>query len=63
MSVIEYRVILKYRLMIPMYPEDKTCLIYSKACMNKYKKHAVHCKELPGFRYQHDWVEIFCGTS
>ncbi|KAL8265389.1 hypothetical protein R6Q59_023519 [Mikania micrantha] len=44
----EYRSILKYRLMIPMYPEDETCPICRKACMDKYGEHAVHCKELPG---------------
>ncbi|KAF5790327.1 hypothetical protein HanXRQr2_Chr09g0381871 [Helianthus annuus] len=48
MSAVEYRTILKYRLMIPMYPEDETCPICRKACMDKYGEHAVHCKELPG---------------
>ncbi|KAL8257952.1 hypothetical protein R6Q59_029993 [Mikania micrantha] len=56
MSAVEYRSILKYRLMIPMYPEDETCPICRKACMDKYGEHAVHCKELPGFKYRHDWV-------
>ncbi|KAF5787738.1 putative exostosin [Helianthus annuus] len=56
MSAIEYRAIVKYRLMIPMYPEDETCPICRKACMDKYGEHAVHCKELPGFKYRHDWV-------
>ncbi|KAD0131090.1 hypothetical protein E3N88_44746 [Mikania micrantha] len=39
-----------------MYPEDETCPICRKACMDKYGEHAVHCKELPGFKYRHDWV-------
>ncbi|KAJ0778965.1 putative exostosin [Helianthus annuus] len=56
MSAVEYRAILKYRLMIPMYPEDETCPICRKACMDKHGEHAVHCKELPGFKYRHDWV-------
>ncbi|KAJ0523272.1 putative exostosin [Helianthus annuus] len=56
MSAIEYRAIVKYRLMIPMYPEDETCPICRKACMDKYGEHAVHCKELLGFKYRHDWV-------
>ncbi|KAM0014048.1 putative exostosin [Helianthus debilis subsp. tardiflorus] len=56
MSAVEYRAILKYRLMIPLYPEDETCPICRKACMDKYGEHAVHCKELPGFKYRHDWV-------
>ncbi|KAJ0534391.1 putative exostosin [Helianthus annuus] len=61
MSAVEYRAILKYRLMIPMYPEDETCPICHKACMDKYGEHAVHCKELPGFKYRHDWVRNVLG--
>ncbi|KAJ0755586.1 putative exostosin [Helianthus annuus] len=61
MSAVEYRTILKYRLMIPMYPEDETCPICRKACMDKYGEHAVHCKELPGFKYRHDWVQDVLG--
>ncbi|MFS7951134.1 putative exostosin [Helianthus anomalus] len=61
MSAVEYITILKYRLMIPMYPEDETCPICRKACMDKYGEHAVHCKELPGFKYRHDWVRDVLG--
>ncbi|KAJ0780440.1 putative exostosin [Helianthus annuus] len=42
--------------MIPMYPEDEICLLCRKACMDKYEEHALHCKELPGFKYRHDLV-------
>ncbi|KAF5786988.1 hypothetical protein HanXRQr2_Chr10g0447771 [Helianthus annuus] len=56
MLAVGYRAILKYRLMIPMYPEDETCPICRKACMDKDGEHAVHCKELSGFKYRHDWV-------
>ncbi|KAF5762881.1 hypothetical protein HanXRQr2_Chr15g0673831 [Helianthus annuus] len=52
-----YITILKYRLIIPMYPEDETCLICRKACMDKYGEHPVHCKELPRFKYRHEWVQ------
>ncbi|GJR02211.1 protein PIN-LIKES 3 [Tanacetum coccineum] len=27
-----------------------------KACLDSFGKHAVHCKELPGFKYRHDMV-------
>ncbi|MFS7995492.1 hypothetical protein Hanom_Chr12g01118541 [Helianthus anomalus] len=57
MSAIEYRVILKYRLMILMYPKDEICPICCKACVDKYGEHTVHCKELPWFKYRHDWVQ------
>ncbi|GJY02843.1 hypothetical protein Tco_0360995 [Tanacetum coccineum] len=26
------------------------------ACLDSFGEHAVHCKELPGFKYQHDMV-------
>jgi hypothetical protein len=56
MSAVEYRAILKYRLMIPMFPDDETCPVCRKACLDQYGEHAVHCKELPGFKYRHDFV-------
>ncbi|KAJ0811601.1 hypothetical protein HanPSC8_Chr17g0752491 [Helianthus annuus] len=56
MSAVEYRSILKYRLMIPMFPNDETCPVCRKACLDKYGKHALHCRELPGFKYRHDFV-------
>ncbi|XP_022032741.1 uncharacterized protein LOC110933848 [Helianthus annuus] len=61
MSAVEYRAILKYRLMIPMYLEDEICPICRKGCMDKYGEHAIHCKELPGFKYRHDWVRDVLG--
>ncbi|KAF5800885.1 hypothetical protein HanXRQr2_Chr06g0241771 [Helianthus annuus] len=61
MSAVEYRTILKYRLMIPMYPEDETCPICRKACMDKYGEHAVHCpREFPHGPYGR---EIYSATS
>ncbi|MFS7972511.1 putative exostosin [Helianthus anomalus] len=27
-----------------------------KACLDKYGEHALHCRELPGFKYRHDFV-------
>ncbi|KAJ0744564.1 putative exostosin [Helianthus annuus] len=56
MSAMEYRSILKYCLMIPMLPNDETCPLYRKACLDKYGEHALHCRELPGFKYRHDFV-------
>ncbi|KAM0001924.1 putative exostosin [Helianthus debilis subsp. tardiflorus] len=53
MSAVEYRVILKYRLMIPMYPEDETCPICRKALKLVWINSR---KEVYGFKYQHDWV-------
>ncbi|GJY41681.1 hypothetical protein Tco_0428951 [Tanacetum coccineum] len=54
MSPVEYRIILKYRLMIPLFPVDAICHVCRKACLDSFGEHAVHCKELPGFKYRHD---------
>nr|GEY05566.1 putative reverse transcriptase domain-containing protein [Tanacetum cinerariifolium]GEY40717.1 putative reverse transcriptase domain-containing protein [Tanacetum cinerariifolium] len=56
MSPVEYRTILKYRPMIPLFPVDAICLVYRKACLNSFREHAVHCKELSGFKYRHDMI-------
>ncbi|MFS7966563.1 putative exostosin [Helianthus anomalus] len=56
MSPVEYRTILKYRLMIPLFPVDEVCPVCHKACLDSFVEHAVHCKELPGFKYRHDLV-------
>ena len=56
MSAVEYRAILKYRLMVPLFPVDDPCPVCRKACLDSFGEHAVHCKELPGFKYRHDLV-------
>ncbi|GJY41237.1 hypothetical protein Tco_0428507 [Tanacetum coccineum] len=56
MSPVEYRTILKYRLMIPLFPVDEICPVCRKTCLDSFGEHAVHCKELPGFKYRHDMV-------
>ncbi|KAL8250233.1 hypothetical protein R6Q59_033926 [Mikania micrantha] len=61
MSAVEYRAILKYRLMIPLFPVDEPCPICRKVCLDKFGEHAVHCKELPGFKYRYDLVrDVLC---
>ena len=61
MSAVEYRTILKYRLMIPLFPVDEPCPICRKVCLDNFGEHAVHCKELPGFKYRHDLVrDVLC---
>ncbi|GKE10159.1 hypothetical protein Tco_1413710, partial [Tanacetum coccineum] len=56
MSSMEYRTILKYHLMISLFPVDEICPVWPKACLDTFGEHAVHCKELPGFKYRHDMV-------
>nr|KAJ0213536.1 hypothetical protein LSAT_V11C400199650 [Lactuca sativa] len=56
MSPVEYRTILRYRLMIPIFPIDEICPVCSKACLDTFGEHAVHCRELHGFKHKHDVV-------
>nr|GEU60852.1 putative reverse transcriptase domain-containing protein [Tanacetum cinerariifolium] len=56
MSALEYRTILKYWLMIPLFLVDEPCPVFRKVCLDSFGEHAVHCKELPGFKYRHDLV-------
>ncbi|GJU89220.1 putative reverse transcriptase domain-containing protein [Tanacetum coccineum] len=56
MSPVEYITILKYRLMIPLFLVDAIRPVCRKACLDSFGEHAVHCKELPGFKYRHDMV-------
>ncbi|GJZ38258.1 hypothetical protein Tco_0584449 [Tanacetum coccineum] len=42
--------------MIPLFPVDAICPVCRKACLDSFGEHAVHCKELPGFKYRHDMV-------
>nr|GEW72922.1 hypothetical protein [Tanacetum cinerariifolium] len=56
MSPVEYRTILKYRLMIPLFSIDAICPVCHKACLDSFGEHAVHFKELPRFKYRHDMV-------
>ncbi|GJV06054.1 hypothetical protein Tco_1343710 [Tanacetum coccineum] len=47
MSTLEYRTILKYRLMILLFLVDEPCPICHKVYLDSFGEHAVHCKELP----------------
>jgi hypothetical protein len=56
MSRVEYRIILRYRLMIPLFSTDEVCPVCRKACLDTFGEHAIHCKKLPDFKYIHDFV-------
>ena len=56
MSPIEYRTILKYRPMITLFPIDEVCPVCCKTCLDRFGEHAVYCRELPSFKYRHDFV-------
>ncbi|KAL5704885.1 hypothetical protein ACHQM5_023249 [Ranunculus cassubicifolius] len=56
MSHIEYCTILRYWLMILIFPADEMYPVCHKACLDEFSEHAVHCKNYPGFKYRHDHV-------
>jgi len=56
MSPVEYCTTLRYRLMIPLFSIDEVCPVCRKACLDTFGEHVVHCKELLGFKYKHDFV-------
>jgi hypothetical protein len=56
MSPVEYRTILRYRLMISLFPIDEVCPDCRKACQNTFGEHVIHCKKLSVFKYRHDFV-------
>jgi hypothetical protein len=42
--------------MIPLFSKDEVCPVCRKACLDTFGEHAVHYRELPGFKYRHDLV-------
>ncbi|GJZ35447.1 hypothetical protein Tco_0581264 [Tanacetum coccineum] len=42
--------------MISLFSVDAICSVCRKARLDFFGEHAVHCKELPGFKYRHDMV-------
>ncbi|GJV71277.1 hypothetical protein Tco_1491272 [Tanacetum coccineum] len=58
-SLVEYPTILKYRLMIPLFLVDAIGPVCRKACLDSFREHAVHCKELTCFKYRHNMVRDF----
>lgn len=55
-SSVEYRTIFKNLLMIFLFPIDDVYPFYRKVCLDTFGKHTLHCRELLGFKYQHDFV-------
>ena len=56
MLPVKYRTILRYRLIIPLFLIDKVCTVCCKTCLYTFGEHAIHCKELPDFKYKHTFV-------
>lgn len=56
MSLVEYHTILKYYFMISLFPNDDVCLICRKVCLDTFEGHTVNPRELPSFKYWHNFV-------
>ncbi|CAK8569707.1 unnamed protein product [Lathyrus sativus] len=56
MSPVEYHVILKYLLMIHLFPIDEVFPVCCNTCLDTFGEHTIYCKELPGFKYRHDFI-------
>jgi hypothetical protein len=52
-SLVEYHIVLRYHLMIPLFPIDEVCLIYRKTWLDTFGGHAAHCRKLTWFKYMH----------
>jgi hypothetical protein len=42
--------------MISLFPIDEMCSVFHKSCLDTFGGHAVYWKELPDFKYIHDFV-------
>jgi hypothetical protein len=42
--------------MILLFPVDEVCPVCRKVCLDRFGEHAVHYREIPSFKYKHDFV-------
>nr|GEV96092.1 hypothetical protein [Tanacetum cinerariifolium] len=54
--IVEYRTILKYRLMIPLFPVDGIFPVCCKSRLDSFGEHAVHCKEIRDLNTDTIWL-------
>lgn len=70
MPTVQYNPILKYLLMIPLFPIDGAYSLCRKACLDIFEEYEIHCRGLSYFKYRHHfirdvlfdifwWAEIF----
>ena len=53
---LEYHTTLRYLLIIPLFYIDEVRPVCRMVCLDTFGEHAVHCKELRGFKYIDDFV-------
>jgi hypothetical protein len=56
-----FRLALRYRLGLPVYPEEFTCPRCVTETMDVYGDHAIHCRFKPGYKERHDSLrDVLC---
>lgn len=50
MSLVDYSTIIRYILMITLFPIDEICPICHKICFDTFREHTILCKELLDFK-------------
>ena len=55
MSLMEYRTILRYRLMILLFSIHEVCYVCRKACLDIFWENVVHSTELSDLKYKFDF--------
>lgn len=56
MLLVEYQTILKYCLLVLLFPTDEIYPNCRKACLDSVRDHVVHFRELSSFKYRYDMV-------
>ena len=56
MDAVDYRAILHYRLLLPLFPDRSQCRACSQFIMDRYGDHALHCAANPGLKRRHDFL-------
>lgn len=54
-SLLKYRIILRYHLMIILFLINEVFSVCSKMCLDTFEKHVIHCNEFSEFKYQYDF--------
>jgi len=49
MPQVQYHIILRYCLVVPLFLIDEVCHVFSKVCLYIIGEHTIYCKELPDF--------------
>lgn len=57
MSVVEYFIILRTCLLIPLFLINEACLVCHMVFIDTFGEHTFHCREFLGFKFRHNFVK------